>query len=134
MKPYYCLWISQNAKLLVILYRRASREFHIFIFILWTVFTHKKRHKMQTSKIKHHLFRHFKIIYTKRQLISLLPDKSVANHVILCFLWAKVAFHAFLGAWNNWIKDNYFFFLLKNAHKTCCILCFLWAKVAFILF
>ena len=41
----------------------------------------KKRHKIQTSEIKHHLFRHFKRIYTKRQLISLLPDKSIA----LCF-------------------------------------------------
>ena len=34
----------------------------VFILFLWKIFTHKKKHKKQTSEIKHLLFRHLKRI------------------------------------------------------------------------
>ena len=44
----------------VVLYMRVSGKFPYFF--LWRDFTPKKKHKMQTSEIRHLLFRHFKKI------------------------------------------------------------------------
>ena len=44
----------------VVLYMRVSGKFPYFF--LWRDFTRKKKHKMQTSEIRHLLFRHFKKI------------------------------------------------------------------------